>query len=140
MDNPEIFTDVIIQYCDFVSLGKLARTCRIYYSIIEKAPIYREITQYWNKPDIFMYSCKHGLLYVAKWKYQQDKLGINITHALEKACGCDQLKVAQWLHSLGADNRARCDAFFELACRIGSIMVNGNTSRCLRISQKNKFF
>jgi hypothetical protein len=153
MDNLDIFTGIIVQFCDTETLSKLARTSENYYSIIRQNPIYRQFAQCWQKQHSFYDVCRRGYIHIAQWIYKCGighprideglylacegghlevaqwlyKIGAILIaydeHALSGACVNGHLKVAQWLVTVKAEIHAQDDLAFRLACEGGHLEV-----------------
>jgi len=66
MNYPDIFADVIMQYCNTTTLSNLARTSMMHYSTVKKNPIYREFSRFYNKSHEFRKVCINGCTHLVQ--------------------------------------------------------------------------
>jgi hypothetical protein len=121
MNSQDIFTDVIVQYCDTETLSRLARTCCAHYLVIRENPIYREFADKYTKLGNIAYHCRCGHINIAKYMHSR---GVDIHKrdelSLKNACKGGYMDIVIWIYSLGCDINARSYAF-ATACEYGHL-------------------
>jgi hypothetical protein len=101
MNNPDIFTDVIVQYCDTETLSRLARVSCMHHSVVRKNSIYRQFAQCWQKQYDFHEVCRRGHIHVAQWMYKRKAAAHkSLDLIFARVCLYGQLEVAKWLYDI----------------------------------------
>jgi hypothetical protein len=120
---------VIAPFCDIETLSRLARTCKVNYSVIRENPIYHQFAKFYNKFCTFSTACEQGYIHIAKWLYSRGagihgKKGFLFT----QVCTHGHLELAKWLWSLDTgivvdfvDIPSLCNRVFKLTCESGRL-------------------
>jgi len=104
MDIPDVSMEVL-QYCDIMTIGRLASVSRMYYLAVKDGIVYQEFGQHSRESKVFNKACRHG-----------HNAALLRIHVFEDACESGHLHVAKWLVSLGTNVRQASIYLFGNVC------------------------